>query len=272
MIVTGKKYRNTKARQREIAKFSQEWKRAKNKVYYRKKTKGIDYSSSLPVNSKRDLQYLSTREIQSVNKKLEKVNKPDSSFWDLTEINGKQIPKSRLTKLRDVERKLFRTQEKINQVNDTRKIIVGDKFETDLSVYSKHMMTKSRLSIMGNIKPYDITDRRVTPESIERAIETREKRLDPDWVDWRKGIMQDNFIQSLLNVFNDEADDVVSKLRQLDPDDFYDLYEQFDTLDFAIFDSNQEISDDKLGELETLDYILNSFLNGDIDTSGKVFS
>ena len=62
-----KKFRNTKARKREIENFSKIWKQTQNKIYYRRKAYGVDFKPSLPIQSKREINDLSTKEIQKLN-------------------------------------------------------------------------------------------------------------------------------------------------------------------------------------------------------------
>ena len=69
-----KKFRNTKARKREIENFSKLWKQTQNKVYYRRKRYGVDFKPSLPIQSKREINNLSTKEIQKLNRQLKKIN------------------------------------------------------------------------------------------------------------------------------------------------------------------------------------------------------
>lgn len=63
--------------------------------------------------------------------------------------------------------------------------------------------------------------------------------------------MRDNFIRSLEERFNSNADDVIEKLRLMNPNEFYSLYERFDEIDFMYVPSDEEAS--SFDDYEVLD-------------------
>lgn len=267
-----KKFRNTKARKREIEAFSQLWKSTQSKVYYRRSKYKTDFKSSLPVQSKRDIYNMSTKEIQRVNKQLQKINQPKSNFWQSKSFDHLNVPLSKVNEMNELQARLQQTQDEIDQRNADRPIIIGTDQVSEDTVLSRKLMGKPNPTLTGNIKPYDFNKAK-NMKDVESALQVRRNRLDPEWIKERQQIMQTNFINSLILLFNDEADDVVEMLKQVDPSDFYDMYEQFDMIDFAYVPSAKDTPNTmEMDALGVLHDVLQSYLDGDIDTNGKIFT
>lgn len=267
-----KKFRNTKARKRETKEFEKLWKKTLNRVYYRRGKYETDFKPLLPIQSKTEIKNLSTKQIQDTNKKLKKITEKDSKFWQTTSFERVNVPTQKVNEMRKLEKELENIQREIDSKNSNKDFIIGKDIQSDLSVLEKKLMTKPNPTLTGNVKPYDFNKAK-SLKDIDSALQVRRNRLDPEWIKEKQTIMQTNFINSLILLFNDEADDVVEMLKQVPADDFYDMYEQFESLDFSYIPSNKNTPDESESEnLGVVRDILQSYLDGDVDTSVKVFN
>lgn len=286
-----KKFRNTKARQREMKRFDDEWTKVKNKIYYRKSRYNLDFSEGLPIETKRELKNLSTKEIQRINNQLKNINTgKNKSFFTTQKFKKISIPMSMVKEMRKLETNLLRNEEELNKRRAEKNIIIERDMVTRDTVLTRHLMKRPDRSLYANIKPYDF-DRASSMKDVESALNVRRKRLDPEWIAERQQTMLDNFKNSIIVHFNDlqEATEltdlmesiqqdtlsgkVVGLLEKLDASDFYELYEQFESLDFSrVPSSKEQITDDERENLQYIYDILQDFLEGNVDTRSKVFN
>ena len=267
-----KKFRNTKARKREIENFSKIWKQTQNKVYYRRKTYGIDFKSSLPIQTKREIKNLSTKEIQKINRQLKKINEPKSDFFETVTYERGTFQRRKVDYINKLDEKLQKEQSKIDSRDDERYIIIGRDTVSQDTVLSQRLMKKKNLNYITAIKPYDF-NQATSEKALDSAIQVRQNRLDPEWHRERREIMKENYINSFIDLFNDDADEVVEKLKKIPAEDFYDLYWQFEAIDFSYVPSKQEKpSKEMYEEMQLVTQILDDYLDGKISTRGKVFN
>ena len=267
-----KKFRNTKARKREIENFSKIWKQTQNKVYYRRKRYGVDFKPSLPIQSKREINHLSTKEIQKINRQLKKINNRKADFFKTVTYERGTFSQSKVAKINSLDEKLYAKQTQIDIQDDKRYIIIGRDTVSQDTVLSQRLMKKKNLNYVTAIKPYDF-NQATSEKALDSAIQVRENRLDPEWHRERREIMKENYINSFIDLFNDEADEVVEKLKKISAEDFYDLYWQFEAIDFSYVPSKQEKPSQELyEEMQLVSQILDDYLEGKINTRGKVFN
>lgn len=272
VTILAKKFRNTKARRREIRQFSKEWQRALNKVYYQKRTYGVDFKPMLPVNSKRDIYDLPTKEIKKLNKELSKINQPKSDFFSKTTFARGTFATSKVNRIRSLDEELKSIQQEIDKHDNTIPVIIGRNQASEDTVLSRRLMGKKNLNYTTALKPYDF-DKPRDERSLDSAIRVRENRLNPEWHRERREIMKENYINSFIDLFNDEADEVVEKLKKIPAEDFYDLYQQFEAIDFNYVPSGQDkASEEQYHEMQLVSQILDDFLDGKVKTNGKVFN
>lgn len=76
---------------------------------------------------------------------------------------------------------------------------------------------------------------------LKQKLERIERKANTKHYEWRKELMRNNFISGLEKQFNSDADAVVEALRNIPPDDFFEMYMQYEELDFDyIYDPEQE--------------------------------
>ena len=112
-----------------------------------------------------------------------------------------------------------------------------------------------------------------TPRSLDRAIKNIMKRNDPKYYNRKNEILQDNFIRSLEGTFNTLADDLVNRLREINPDDFYELYLMFndDVMDFTLYDSEGQYVEADEGKVRKLESIVDEYESGKLNMDLKDF-
>ena len=111
-----------------------------------------------------------------------------------------------------------------------------------------------------------------TYAALEKAKGNVRKRSNPQFYDKRNEILKDNFIRSLEGSFNSDADKLVSMLRVMSGQDFYELY-MSDRLnfDFSLYDSEGQLFDANRDHLEAMENTVEDFYRGNFDSDFKDF-
>lgn len=104
----------------------------------------------------------------------------------------------------------------------------------------QEMQKMQRPNAGGINMPADFNFNKLDSRSrFEKKKANMEKRAKPDHYKERNKIMRDNFIEHLEWSLNDEGDKLVDALKQMNPDDFYEMYLQFpEDFDFEMWDSD----------------------------------
>lgn len=76
-----------------------------------------------------------------------------------------------------------------------------------------------------------------TRRDFKEYIETMSERAKPDYFTSRNEIMKQNFIETLEFSYNSLAEDLIKSLRNINADDFYEMYIMFDAFDFDLYQS-----------------------------------
>lgn len=240
--------KQTKARQAAIANLQREWKRSKSKIY-RAKQKGVQLEFDYSNTNLRQLKKLPTNTIKSITRNLQSYNSPTNSATKVVKVNDQlYLTKSTLNRLTKAETQLsiLARKEKDRQMA-TGIFSQGQQIST---VYEQNRMRRPNTAFSRFLPKYNIKNAK-RPEDVEQAIRVREARLDPKWYDRKLSQMRENFITALEERFNSLADDVVAKLKLMNPNEFYTIYERFDEIDFMFIPSDEEAS--SFDDYEVLD-------------------
>lgn len=238
----------TSARQKAITDLRSQWKRAKSKIY-RAKQKGVSLNFDYSNTNLNQLKKLPTNKIKSITRNLSEYNKPTNSQTKIVKVNDNlYLTKAMMNELSCVETQLSiaRRREEDRQ-RATGVFSSGQKITT---VYEQNRMRRPNTAFSRFLPKYNIKNARKV-EDVEQAIKVRQARLDPRWYDKKMNQMRDNFIHSLEERFNSNADDVIEKLKLMNPNEFYSLYERFDEIDFMYVPSDEEAS--SFDDYEVLD-------------------
>jgi hypothetical protein len=98
-----------------------------------------------------------------------------------------------------------------------------------------------------------------------------EKKAKGQFYRDRSKKMQDTFIRELAEAFNSDANDLIEKLKKLDPEEFLDMYNMYESFDFPNF-YLMEYVDDSVQDmyLRKMETDLERYVNG-VDPSLKGF-
>lgn len=238
----------TPARQKAITDLRSQWKRAKSKIY-RAKKKGVSLNFDYSNTNLNQLKKLPTNQIKSVTRNLSEYNRPTNSQTKLVKVNDQlYLTKATLNELNRVETQLSIARRK--EEDRQRSTGVFSQGQQITTVFEQNRMRRPNTAFSRFLPSYDVRNAR-RQEDVEQAIKVRQARLDPKWYDRKLSQMRENFIQSLEERFNSNADDVVEKLKLMNPNEFYLLYERFDEIDFMYVPSDEEAS--SFDDYEVLD-------------------
>lgn len=76
---------------------------------------------------------------------------------------------------------------------------------------------------------------------LNQRIADIKKRATPGFYKEKNKRMLNNYIELLEVSLNSDADELIALLRDVPPDDFYDMYLQFDEFDFNDYDSEGQV-------------------------------
>lgn len=117
--------------------------------------------------------------------------------------------------------------EKIATVGQRAQLMANPAREHGISVPNKFDFSKIR-----------------TKYDLERVKRMMEKKAEREYYHRRRTIMQQNYIDMLEKSFNSDADQIVELVKQMSPDEFYEMYLQEVNLDFDLFYSADGSEDD----------------------------
>lgn len=117
---------------------------------------------------------------------------------------------------------------------------------------------------------FDIDDY-LNPESVERRIRKDEERATTDYYTEKKQQMLDNYISMFDGKEGGLQQEIADKLKQIDPDNFYEIYLQLPEMSFTNWDSETgfHIEGDSTQFHNDILYYLDMYLDGGIDVSLK---
>lgn len=269
------KFTQTKARKKAIENFSKEWEKAKSKIQYRKKTLDYDFSHKLPIQNKKQIHDLPTREINKLANEIhQNFNVKYADAFKTMDFPNVTVRTSIVKRIRKAEKDAQELKDQANKELQNVPIMLfqdGQIVPSGMTAADQQQyMMKPDENIYGRMNKYNF-EKASSLENIEKALKQRERNAQPDYIEWRRTIMKDNFINSLIDIFNDEADDTVNLLQKLDPKDFYILSKMFPELvNFAYFNSDQQDpSEDLYDRLNDLKTVVDDYLNGDFELYAK---
>jgi hypothetical protein len=181
---------------------------AKNKIKREKKKYGLDRSKEIDIPS---LNTIKTRsEFNKLKQNLKKFNVRDRY---VTNEKGVTL----------TEREIYHAKK---LTREAQYIAKKEKKKRDRLVNKdKNEMKKLKEPSYSNA-PMDFDINSVTSRGyLSKKFERLEHQADPERFKEQSKTMRDNFIQKLKEEFNSDADDLIKKLENMNPDTFYALYE-----------------------------------------------
>lgn len=180
---------------------------------------------------------------------------------------GVPIRKSEIREIEKLTKEAQRlADEHIESVKDKPFVVKGKQYGT---VGMRMEQRANESDVTGVYRPTDFNWKNVkTRQEISDRLDKMEKRADPENYHKRNEVMMDNFIRRLYLTFNGEADSLVEKLIELNPDEFYELAITHEEFDFTYYDSEQLTGgrlDEALEKISELHGYLDRYKRGDHD-------
>lgn len=233
--------RITKNDRKEYARLARN---AKAKVKRTAKNYGVDLRSEIELP---DIQNFKTRaDFTNWKNKVESfTNRHNTAYQFKKNEYGVVASKKRLNKIARENKAIINKAKKLVSEAENKPFISGGKKQGTVGQQMKQM---GKPNAAGVTVPPDFDFSKMKFDSSLKAYEERiEKRSNEKYYDERSARMKDNFIQILGLSFNSDADELIDKLKDIPPDDFYEMYLQFDEFDFDLYDSDGQLvqSDDE---------------------------
>lgn len=193
-------------------------------------------------------------------RQVSKVNKRGYKPLELeTNKKGMKYPKM----IKDIgERETSLAQQNVDEMIEDYKdmpFYVDD--EERGTVSNRELMVPDSESF-GLYKPDNFNiDNFTNPKSVEKNIYRNKERQTEDYYYERKKQMRDNFASIFESSDDLEKSALANTIRSIDPNDFYEIYLQFDNFDFDEWDSETGniITNDPSRDLELVKYYFDKY-------------
>lgn len=240
---------------------------AKAKISRVKKNYGIDLSSSISVPLLGE--FSSKEEFEQWKHNMNWfTNRSNNKYQFKKNEHGVVADKKTINEIKRLKKIEKRNQEKKIKEIENKPFIVSGKVVSTVGQRAQ-MMAKPSVGGLYPVKEFDFSKVR-TQRELKRALESARKRSKPNYHAERTEKMKQNFIDSVQFAFNSEADKIVDMLRYISADDFYELFNMYDTFDFKLYSSENSGGSDDTADLEEMQDYLEEFLAGgtDMDLQG----
>lgn len=255
-------------------KRSQEYTRirnnVKNKLARIQKKYGVDESELIYIPDKKD--FSSVKEFNEWTKDMKWfTSRTNKRFQYEKNEHGVVANKQELYDAKtftDVSRKIT---EKINKEIEKKPFISNNVIRGTVKE-RRQMMAKPDTGGINQLNEFDfskITSRR----QFERKLERAEERADERYYEKRMETMKQNYINQVAMSFNSDADELVELMKGIPADDFYEMYNMFDEMDFAEYDSEGQYigADEPSNHVSKLKSYVNRYYEKKLDFDLKGF-
>lgn len=212
----------------------------------------------------------SQKEFTRLRKKYESFTDPKNRNYQF--VKNQHGVVANKAYLDEITQNVKRAQEISKEVRDRFKgvnIIQAGK-ETHITVEMQKMLMAKPDRGFGGVKDFNF-DEIETERTLKRRYETAKERSKEAYYEEGLVRLQDNYIRSLEGSFNSDAQDVVDILRQMSPDDFYEIYSIYDEISFELVDSEGAFSGANEEILNRIRLYVTDFVKGRTDMSLKGF-
>lgn len=212
-------------------------KNSRAKVSRTRKNYGIDLSSEIEIPE--SIESFSTRD--QFNEWKEKMrsftNRNNLHYQFIKNEHGVVISKAEYNKIERETRRAQRIHEEMVRKYQNRPFISGGK-ETGMTVAERQEMLA--VNRQGGFRKDDdfIFEEVKSPEDLKRIKSRVERHANPDYYEKSMETLKDNFIKSVEGSFNSLGDELVSELRDIPADYFYEMFLTYDEISFKFFDSD----------------------------------
>lgn len=227
----------------------------KAKVRRTLKNYGIDLSGVIETPS---IEEFSTRKEfnEWKNRQSSFTNRANTNYQFVKNDYGVVSSKRRIN---EIDRKIKLAQKQVDEFNERVNVnklpfISGGKQQGTVADRERLLGKNDVVAIR---RPLDFNFEDIkTPRELSRQEEKGDRISQPEYFDKRLVTMKENFITILELSFNSDADLLVEEIKNIPPDDFYEMYKIFDEFDFMLYDSEgQDVEADEGTIKQMLSYV-----------------
>jgi hypothetical protein len=161
--------------------------------------------------------------------------------------------------------------ERINKEMEKKPFISNGKVVG--TVGERRLMT-AKPDTGGINKMADFDFEKVTDEKhLKHKRDMATKRADESYYEFRMEKMKENYLEQVSLSLNSDADELVELMRGIPADDFYEMYNMFDEMDFAEYDSEGQYigSDEPSNHIAKIRSYVDRYYKGKLDMDYKDF-
>lgn len=136
-------------------------------------------------------------------------------------------------------------------------------------------MQPTRMADMNKPPDFDFDSYR-QQLSVDKRMESLDRQAEDDYYSGRKEIMRDNFAEVLEENFNNYADELAKNIRDMTPEEFYEMYLMFPEWDFENFypaisegvmskEDEYAFHSDVAGKIEKMEFQFEQFNRGELN-------
>lgn len=202
----------------------------KAKIKRTLKNYGIDLSNEIQIP---DIEDFKTREAFNEFKHKQKSFTSVANRHYQFKKNEYGVVASK-AEIAEIERNTKRAQkiaDKLIKEAEKKPFVAGGKEQGTIGQRMKQMAHPQNLTGISRPKDFDFNKVR-SRKQLEQKMKNMEERADEDFFDKRMEKMKENLIDLLEKTFNSDAKDLVDKLKNIPPDDFYEMFLMFEELTF----------------------------------------
>lgn len=136
----------------------------------------------------------------------------------------------------------------VRKANRLRQKMLDEAGQLPRKVYGKETGdTISQLQMMGKESDFILSQKSAslqrfrTRKDFDRYMDNLKRVNHPDYIIERTRAYKRNFIQSLEDVYGDEAKDIVMKVRMMKPEEYMRMVESDESLEISYVDSQQKV-------------------------------
>lgn len=241
---------------------------ARSKIQRIKKNYGVDVDIQIPsINS-----FATRKEFNRWKEQAKDfTNRYNTEFQFVKNRYGVVASKKDIREAEHLTRVAQRRARDVIERMSKKPFIQGGK-DTGQTV-GQRMQVMGRPNAGGVNVPADFNFNNINSQKrfYERLDKTR-GMASPDYYDERNRMMRDNFITILEGSFNSEADELIERLKKINPDDFYEIFTMFEEFDFNLYDSEGIGNmDEGMHHVQTMLSYLDRYDEGKLDFSLKGF-
>jgi hypothetical protein len=161
--------------------------------------------------------------------------------------------------------------EKINEEMEKKPFFSDGKIVTTVGE-RRRLVSKPDTAGINKMADFDFEN--ITSEKVlKHKREMADKRAEESYYENRMEVMKRNFINQVAMSHNSDSDELIELMKNIPADDFYEMYNMFDEMDFAVYDSEGQYigADEPANHVAKLSSYVERYYKGKLDMDYKDF-